>query len=60
MSQRPEDKPLKLGPHTFASRLFVGTGKYEDLDVMSQALQDSGTQCVTVAVRRLKLGVSHH
>ena len=57
MSQRPEDKPLQLGPHTFSSRLFVGTGKYQDLDVMSRALDESGTQCVTVAVRRLKLGV---
>jgi thiazole synthase len=37
--------------------LFVGTGKYQDLDVMQRALAASGTQCVTVAVRRLQLGV---
>ena len=52
-----KDKPLQLGPHTFTSRLFVGTGKYEDLEVMRRALDVSGTQCVTVAIRRLQLGV---
>ncbi len=54
---RREDKPLTIGGHTFESRLFVGTGKYDDLDVMSRALEASGSQCVTVAVRRLSLGV---
>ena len=54
-----EDRPLIIGSHTFASRLFVGTGKYDDLGVMSEALEVSGTQCVTVAVRRLELGVPH-
>jgi len=51
------DAPLVLGRRTFTSRLFVGTGKYPDLDVMQRALAASGTQCVTVAVRRLQLGV---
>ena len=51
------DAPLRIGPHTFESRLFVGTGKYDDLGVMRDALAASGTQCVTVAVRRLSLGV---
>lgn len=51
------DAPLRVGSHTFLSRLFVGTGKYADLDVMDRALAASGTQCVTVAVRRLQLGV---
>jgi thiazole synthase len=51
------DRPLRIGSHTFTSRLFVGTGKYADLDVMSRALDASGTECVTVAVRRLQLGV---
>jgi len=49
--------PLVIGKHEFESRLFLGTGKYQDLDVMKQALEASGTQCVTVAVRRMKLGV---
>ncbi|MHC5064797.1 MAG: thiazole synthase [Planctomycetota bacterium] len=52
-----EDQPLVIGQRRFDSRLFVGTGKYEDLDVMREALEVSGTQCVTVAVRRLELGV---
>jgi thiazole synthase len=51
------DRSLKIGDHEFESRLFVGTGKYEDLEVMQSALDASGTQCVTVAVRRLQLGV---
>jgi thiazole synthase len=50
------DEPLVIGRHRFASRLFVGTGKYADLDVMRRALEASGTECVTVAVRRIQLG----
>jgi len=46
---------LKLGKHTFTSRLFVGTGKYPTMDSMVKALEESGTQCVTVAVRRVKI-----
>ncbi len=46
---------LKLGKYEFASRLFVGTGKYANFDVMKESLEASGTQCVTVAVRRLDL-----
>ncbi len=52
-----QDLPLVIGEHHFSSRLFVGTGKYHDLEVMGKALQASGTECVTVAVRRLQLGV---
>lgn len=40
---------------TFASRLVLGTGKYEDLDVMRTAFEVSGTCMVTVAVRRIDL-----
>lgn len=50
------DPPLVLGAHTFHSRLFLGTGKYPDMDTMVEALEVSGTQCVTVAVRRMDLG----
>jgi thiazole synthase len=46
---------LKIGSHTFASRLFVGTGKYDSYDVMQQALDLSGAECITVAVRRERL-----
>ncbi|MEC7726030.1 MAG: thiazole synthase, partial [Planctomycetota bacterium] len=50
------DEPLVLGPHTFTSRLFLGTGKYPDMESMVAALDVSGTQCVTVAVRRMQMG----
>jgi thiazole synthase len=46
---------LKIGTHTFASRLIVGTGKYSSYELMSQALDLSGTECITVAVRRERL-----
>src|SRR5262245_39613089 len=37
------------------NRLFVGTGKYENYDIMRAALEASGCQVVTVAVRRERL-----
>jgi len=46
---------LRLGKHTFRSRLIVGTGKYASLSVMREALEASGTEIVTVAVRRMQL-----
>jgi thiazole synthase len=46
---------LKIGDHTFDSRLFVGTGKYRDLEQTKAALEASGAQVVTVAVRRVDL-----
>lgn len=47
---------LRVGDLVFKSRLFVGTGKYKDFAEMNAALDASGTSCVTVAVRRAKLG----
>ncbi|MBK8206893.1 MAG: thiazole synthase [Planctomycetes bacterium] len=49
------DTPLQVGKYTFASRLFVGTGKYAGFELMRECLEASGTECVTVAVRRVKL-----
>jgi thiazole synthase len=46
---------LKIGKHEFTSRLIVGTGKYPSVEVMQQAHQASGTQLVTVAIRRIGL-----
>jgi thiazole synthase len=46
---------LRIGSHTLASRLIVGTGKYATLDLMAQSLDFSGTDCITVAVRRERL-----
>jgi thiazole synthase len=44
-----------LGGHRFHSRLVVGTGKYKDFPTMKAALEASGAEMVTVAVRRLDL-----
>jgi thiazole synthase len=45
----------KIGKYTFKNRLFVGTGKYSTFKIMAEALEASGTECVTVAVRRVNL-----
>lgn len=49
------DDVLTLGKYTFRSRLILGTGKYRSLEVMRDALAASGTEIVTVAVRRLEV-----
>jgi thiazole synthase len=60
------DQPLTIGGHAFRSRLFVGTGKYAGNEQMVAAIDASGAECVTVAVRRVDLdrskesGVLHH
>lgn len=46
---------LRVGQHNFQSRLILGTGKYADYATMRDALEASGTQCITVAVRRERL-----
>ena len=48
-----EDKPLVIGKKEFRSRLLVGTGKYASLEQCEQALEASGAQIVTVALRRI-------
>ena len=49
------DAPLVIGPYSFRSRLILGTGKYPSPQVMKEALEASGTELVTVAVRRVDL-----
>jgi thiazole synthase len=46
---------LVIAGRNFGSRLIVGTGKYETFEVMRQALEASGADVVTVAVRRVNL-----
>jgi thiazole synthase len=53
--QPPADKPLRVGPFTFQSRLFTGTGKYATYDLMRDSLAASGCEVTTVAVRRERL-----
>ena len=50
----PQDT-FTLGRHVLHSRLIVGTGKYASYELMQQALELSGTECITVAVRRERL-----
>jgi thiazole synthase len=49
------DDPLVIAGRTFKSRLIVGTGKYPSNQVMAEAHRRSGTDMVTVAVRRIDL-----
>ncbi|AKG17342.1 thiazole synthase [Moraxella bovoculi] len=55
------DNPLindtfTIGSRTFSSRLLVGTGKYKDLTETGDAIKASGSEIVTVAIRRTNIG----
>ena len=50
-----DDAPLRIGDFRVAGRLFAGTGKYADYGQMAAALDASGCEVVTVAVRRERL-----
>jgi thiazole synthase len=51
-----QDKPFTIAGKTYTSRLLVGTGKYKDFAQTRAALDASGTQIVTVAIRRTNIG----
>src|SRR5213076_3188318 len=61
-----QDTPFTIGGRSFHSRRMVGTGKYRDNDTMARAIDASGAEIVTVAVRRVDLdrtkeeGVLYH
>ncbi|MBB6217254.1 thiazole synthase [Anaerosolibacter carboniphilus] len=46
---------LKIGGVELKSRLFVGTGKFSSYEIMKEAIAASGSQVVTVALRRIDL-----
>src|SRR6202045_3224983 len=50
---------LRIADRTFDSRLLAGTGKFADNSLMREALEASGTQIVTVALRRANLSGGH-
>lgn len=52
----PLDTPFIMGGETFRSRLLVGTGKYRDFTQTRDAIEASGAQIVTVAIRRSNIG----
>lgn len=47
---------FSLASRTYRSRLLVGTGKYRDFDETRRAIEASGTEIVTVAIRRTNIG----
>lgn len=52
-------RPLVIAGRTFTSRLLLGTGKFASNELMRDALAASGTQIVTVALRRADLSGTH-
>ena len=56
MTQPIIDQPFVLDGTTYQSRLLVGTGKYRDMEETRQAIEASGAEIVTVAVRRTNIG----
>ena len=52
------DKPLIIAGQQFESRLLVGTGKYADMEQTRNAIEASGAEIVTVAIRRVNIGQS--
>jgi len=53
-----DDALLQVGPYSFSSRLILGTARYPNYQVMLDALRASGTELVTVALRRLDVQAS--
>ncbi len=50
------DKPLVIAGREYRSRLLVGTGKYRDFEETRRAIEASGAEIVTVAIRRTNIG----
>ncbi len=52
----PEDDTWELAGRRYRSRLLLGTGKYRSFEETARAVRASGTEMVTVAVRRTNIG----
>jgi len=50
------DTPFVIAGRTFKSRLLVGSGKYKDLNETKLATENSGSEIITVAIRRTNIG----
>lgn len=48
-------KKLIIGGREFSSRLFIGTGKFSSNHTMAEAIKASGTEMVTVAMKRIDM-----
>jgi len=53
------DEPLVIAGRSFRSRLLMGTGKFSSAEIMEEALEASGAEIVTVALRRVDLEDPH-
>jgi thiazole synthase len=51
-----QDDKLIIADKTYQSRLLVGTGKYQNMDETREAIEASGAEIVTVAIRRTNIG----
>ena len=52
LSQQLAVDNLKIGSRVYSSRLIVGTGKYPSEDIASKAINSSGAELVTLAIKR--------
>ncbi len=51
--ERVRDEPLTIAGQTFTSRLILGTGGFPRLETLAEAIEVSGSEMVTVALRRV-------
>src|SRR5512139_2631424 len=56
MKPRENPDPLLIGGKSYGSRLLIGTGKYRDFAETRAAVEASGAEIVTVAIRRTNIG----
>jgi len=56
MTTHTTDTPLIIAGKEYRSRLLVGTGKYQDFTQTQQAIEASGAEIITVAIRRSNIG----
>jgi len=50
------DDPVVIAGQAYTSRLLLGTGKYKDMEETRLAIEASGSQIITVAIRRTNIG----
>ena len=56
VAEQPGEDTLTVAGKAYKSRLLVGTGKYRDLEETGRAIEASGAEIVTVAIRRTNIG----
>jgi thiazole synthase len=55
MSSTASNDPLIIASRSFQSRLMIGTGKFPSTEALRQAIAASGSEIITVALRRVDL-----